>query len=1197
MHFVDHTAPAGVSPYITVIHAVNGQRLNKGYLPDLHKKALNHPRMVQAETVAIDSLEALQGLLDSFEGQCDTALVHGDHGLTGPFEIWSEKWIHERLPEFKAPAHTIKIETASGLWAVQRAAKGMAYSRWVYADIDAIPSEIPQETVVRAFQHTFPEMGDVRILVQPSSSTGLSYHGQPLKSTYGLHLYWECATPERLKAFFESRKKGFDEIGFGTLDTSVFGQSNRINYGSPQLAGGVTQSPRVTWISEGTQTEFTVDPAWLPVKPSLATLPMPYRLEEVVPEKHREAATNAAEEWLHHLVDELEDTPQGSRHVAWRNAAWFAGGARASGCLQMPVEAIEGRFMTALEGWSGWDDKSPDELLKHLQTGLEKGAEKPCWPMVLVRKQARWLEKAGATPELLGIRLSLMEYPLYDPLEGEGVYRQAGRFMELPLEGEQAIREAQAAGRKVTVLMRGPMGVGKTEVAKRMRALCKGDFTLVTPSISLARTGATRLGLDCYQEIRDKRELRKRPNLSICQDSTPHLCPTHGNPAFGPRFIYQRNVLVDEVEQVMSRFAKQGGLAEAYRTTEAIMEDAQLLILADASLRQSTVEQVQALRPDALVISLIHTGKMLEGRIVCEVTERAALVSEAQKDVERGEPVFFVADSWKEAAAVFEQLRTALRSVKPEGKALLITSKTRESANGEVQALLANPQKARDYDLLVASPTISTGIDFTFRDKDGNRGVIFKKVYGCFGGNSVGAEQALQMLRRVRDAEEIVLYCNPATWVQPKKDYPAMRERVRKGQFYEVLNYSPSSAFQEWVTEKYTVLIAGRWEEFENPLPATLTLKSEMYETIAAMHLDLRDISQTALRINLLEMLKADGATVTSLEVGAGKIAEAKDRRKEIKRGLRENWVNERLQGTYFDPNTRETQTGLAPYSIQGYASAKGAASSDQGAEQVRRDRFLLGQLEPGKAWSAEELNNLYDKIGEVVSEQQKFEFLRAKPEFLRAHDMLASGMVDLGNRKEISKIVRLIKHLSALVGLDLAPPVAAEGKLPPRFSLYTKEKKRGGKLNPLAASGGLAHPLDWRWVPTPESVGKLLRAVAEVPDVQDILGLTATTHEQMIKQFNKLLQRFGMKLHRVRDGEASYYTLRGWDTGMKRMVARADYVATLSDIECEVVQHLQIEARRRVLENAGYLAWPLPQRESDGFFSDPFPQWVAIPA
>ncbi len=250
MHFVDHTAPAGVSPYITVIHAVNGQRLNKGYLPDLHKKALNHPRMVQAETVAIDSLEALQGLLDSFEGQCDTALVHGDHGLTGPFEIWSEKWIHERLPEFKAPAHTIKIETASGLWAVQRAAKGMAYSRWVYADIDAIPSEIPQETVVRAFQHTFPEMGDVRILVQPSSSTGLSYHGQPLKSTYGLHLYWECATPERLKAFFESRKKGFDEIGFGTLDTSVFGQSNRINYGCdapdalPARRGGSRETPR-----------------------------------------------------------------------------------------------------------------------------------------------------------------------------------------------------------------------------------------------------------------------------------------------------------------------------------------------------------------------------------------------------------------------------------------------------------------------------------------------------------------------------------------------------------------------------------------------------------------------------------------------------------------------------------------------------------------------------------------------------------------------------------------------------------------------------------------------------------------------------------------------------------------------------------------------------------------------------------------
>ncbi len=498
-----HTAPEGVSSHGTLIRALDGSRLSKAYSPG--KEPAKQPARCAARSLPMDSLDDVKAVLDATEGDCTVAVVLGDTGIREPFQFISEKRLDETFgadSKYQAlrqqgESKRIGYTDANGTQVVQRTMKTMAFSRITYGDIDKIPSDISPETVVRALRHIYPELGNVRLLVQPSSSSYIHRDGVPIADTYGLHFYFECATPALLKLFFQMRKAEFDGLDMGILDTSVFGQSNRINYGSPQLGGGLAQPRRETWFSEGPETVFTVEPEWLPVAPTMERLNIARTLTEVVPEKRQGEAVETVKAHIDALLARLQHVREGGRYEAWRDLCYFVGGLQASGWLPMADAEIHDWFMGAVKSWPEWADKSLSELATHLRTGLEKGALQPCVPQVVVRKYAWWLLEAGVTPEQLGVRQSLAEYPLYNPLPGEQVHRFDKGFMTLPEGAEQAIQAALAQGRPVTVLLRGPMGCGKTEVARKLRGR-DADFTLVTPSVSLATTGAARMELVCY---------------------------------------------------------------------------------------------------------------------------------------------------------------------------------------------------------------------------------------------------------------------------------------------------------------------------------------------------------------------------------------------------------------------------------------------------------------------------------------------------------------------------------------------------------------------------------------------------------------------------------------------------------------------------------------------------------------------------
>ena len=105
-----------------------------------------------------------------------------------------------------------------------------------------------------------------------------------------------------------------------------------------------------------------------------------------------------------------------------------------------------------------------------MRSGLSIGATRPVWPLCVAKQYARPLIAVGVEPQALGVRFIYDEYPLYRPdQDSDMAYYFDQGYMTLPPSAASAIAAAKAVGRQVTVLMVGPQGCGKTEVAKTLR--------------------------------------------------------------------------------------------------------------------------------------------------------------------------------------------------------------------------------------------------------------------------------------------------------------------------------------------------------------------------------------------------------------------------------------------------------------------------------------------------------------------------------------------------------------------------------------------------------------------------------------------------------------------------------------------------------------------------------------------------------
>ena len=281
------------------------------------------------------------------------------------------------------------------------------------------------------------------------------------------------------------------------------------------------------------------------------------------------------------------------------------------------------------------------------------------------------------------------------------------------------------------IILKAPHGVGKTkDVGTLFAAEAKADgekFVATCHRISLVDELGKRLGLDSYHDRATERGLAVCVN-SIIAPELKDYCAT------------AENVFIDEFSQVLNQIV--GDTVEdkeqLYAQFKKMVRNARRLIISDADLSDRDIAWLTYCRPDEVFCiyeikpdnSALH-ATFQQGKKAADVA-MGAIIS----DLDAGKHLIVATDSRKKAA----KLEELIAKERPEVRFLSVH---KENADGERQREFTKDPNGQcvEYDLVIHSPTISSGISIEVDH--------FDRGYGLFYG-VVAPSDAIQMMRRAR---------------------------------------------------------------------------------------------------------------------------------------------------------------------------------------------------------------------------------------------------------------------------------------------------------------------------------------------------------------------------------------------------------------------------------------------------------------
>jgi hypothetical protein len=334
-------------------------------------------------------------------------------------------------------------------------------------------------------------------------------------------------------------------------------------------------------------------------------------------------------------------------------------------------------------------------------------------------------------------------------------------------------------------LVKSPKGTGKTTALKELVKKAKQNglsVLLLGHRQTLLRELSLKLGLKCYLDhpakvVTPDGKLRgnKPPDHFACSvDSLlTKLRSTR----------HYDLVIIDESEQVFSHIT-----ARTIRDAQAVMTilhhyvtNAPSIYLFDADLNRVTMHFVIPSRggnPKQPVRMILN--KYVSDNRVCELFAKpTALVADMVQNARSGKRLFVACNSKSRAQVFAKMLR---KDVGDDLKVLLITAE--DKISDEVQDFLTDvPTKILQYDVVVASPAIGTGIDITFPDGAAEIDV----VYGFFISGINSHYDVDQQIGRVRNPKQVKV------WISGKRnhfvtDLEAVKlDIVQTGDFHQAI--------------------------------------------------------------------------------------------------------------------------------------------------------------------------------------------------------------------------------------------------------------------------------------------------------------------------------------------------------------------------------------------------------------------------
>jgi len=333
-----------------------------------------------------------------------------------------------------------------------------------------------------------------------------------------------------------------------------------------------------------------------------------------------------------------------------------------------------------------------------------------------------------------------------------------------PPIGSAAVREVHIMNSKYlpglppsegSAFTKSPKGSGKTERISEIvndAKLMKKSVLLIGHRRLLLRELASRVGLICYLDddgLDDKRKPKigdTRSYYAVSVDSLPTKMRRS-------RRDYDI-VIIDECEQVLAHAVSKTvkKQVEAINALQRYVTKASSLYLFDADINHITHNFVSRCRSDRVDDpTRVYLNTYVEpGRTFDVFPTSNDLVADLIATTRSGKRSFVVCNSKRFAKIVH---RTLTKEFNENCRLLLITAEGK--AERDVQDLLHDvKQKILDYEVVIASPAIGTGIDITFQDNQ----QLIDVVYGFFRTGINSHYDCDQQLGRVRNPGNVKVW-------------------------------------------------------------------------------------------------------------------------------------------------------------------------------------------------------------------------------------------------------------------------------------------------------------------------------------------------------------------------------------------------------------------------------------------------------
>jgi hypothetical protein len=428
--------------------------------------------------------------------------------------------------------------------------------------------------------------------------------------------------------------------------------------------------------------------------------------------------------------------------------------------LDQMVETISGSIETVANLKKGTVvrcpfhiDKTPSAFITESRSGTKgihcSKCTKTFWPQSISFKEFQSYDFNKMDSDLHAIEFSKDPYSYLDgnaPLE---FFNDDGRVV-LPGSARRLTDIKVVPG---ITLVRSPKDTGKTHKLAQAFQACKAEglsVLLIGHRQSLISSIAKRIGLDCYLDRKDSdgNPIPVSSHYAICLDSIPRLLDL--------RMHHFDVIIIDESEQVFSHLTSdtlRKQRRDCFLKMERLLKKARTVIACDADLGYLTLSAIASARDGELPVQFYVNRYKATNKEVDIYSSENQLLSELIRAVKSGGRYYVCCNS-KKKAEIIEKAISALAEVNL--RVILITGDN--SQLPKIRQFIDNIiEEALDYDVIVSSPTLGTGIDITF---PGNAQLI-DGVFGFFSARINTHFDVDQQLSRVRNPKFVKVWISP----------------------------------------------------------------------------------------------------------------------------------------------------------------------------------------------------------------------------------------------------------------------------------------------------------------------------------------------------------------------------------------------------------------------------------------------------